>query len=82
MFSNNHSPYDDVMEFLTSSPTPQRIVEFHPSEAMQERVQFLLDENRAGKLSSEQREELDMFEKIEHFMRRLKIYAQTKLATR
>ena len=76
------SAYDDVMEFLTTSPTPEQIIEFRPSETMQERVRFLLDENRAGNLTIEQRKELDEFEQIEHFMRRLKIHARMKLASK
>ncbi|MBX3081072.1 MAG: hypothetical protein KF716_05515 [Anaerolineae bacterium] len=76
------SAYDDIMEFLTSSPTPEQIIEFRPSEAMQERVRYLLDENRTGTLTTEQRRELDEIEQIEHFMRRLKIYARSKLTVK
>jgi len=74
------SAYDDIMEFLTSSPTPEQIIEFRPSEVMQERIRYLLDGNRAGKLTTEQRKELDEIEETEHFMRRLKLFARAKMA--
>jgi hypothetical protein len=73
------SVYDEVLEFLTSAPTPEQIIAFRPSEAIQERVRYLLDMNRNGTLTAEEQVELDEFEQVEHFMRRLKIHARTKL---
>ncbi len=73
------NPYDEVMEFLTSVPTPEQIVAFRPSETTQERINYLLELNRNGTLTAEEKTELDEFEQIEHFMRRLKIHARTKL---
>ncbi len=76
------SAYDEVVDFLTSEPTPEQILAFRPSEAVQERINYLLDANRNGSLSSIEQGELDEFEEIEHLMRRLKIRVRTKLASK
>ncbi|MCC7452271.1 MAG: hypothetical protein IT324_33025 [Anaerolineae bacterium] len=72
--------YDEVFEFLTSTPSPEQIVAFRPSEATQERLRYLLDQNRNDRLTTDERTELDEFMKIEHFMRMLKAKAYLKLA--
>lgn len=71
--------YDEVFEFLTSTPSPEQIIAFRPSEATQERLGYLLDQNRNDKLTTDERTELDEFMKIEHFMRMLKAKAHLKL---
>jgi hypothetical protein len=35
--------YDEVYEFLLTRPTPQEILAFRPSEAIQQRMRALLD---------------------------------------
>ena len=71
--------YVEVYDFLTSSPAPEDIVTFKPSATMQSRVSELLDLNRAGQLSADDRAELEEFERLNHFMGMLKIHARTKL---
>ncbi len=73
------SAYDEVVDFLTSEPTPEQIIAFRPSLAVQERINHLLEANRNGTITSDEQSELDEFEEIEHLMRRLKIRAHTKL---
>lgn len=73
------SAYDEVYDFLTSEPTPQQIVEFRPSETTQERVRYLLESNREGKLTQQETAELEEFGKVEHLMRMLKLTARQKL---
>jgi hypothetical protein len=73
------SAYDEMLEFLTSRPTPDQIIAFRPSHAVEERIHDLLEANRNGTLTTDQRAELDEFEQIEHLMRRLKIHAHSKL---
>ncbi len=73
------SAYDEVLEFLTSTPTPQQIIAFRPSEATQAHINALLEANRNGQLTPHERDELDEFEQIEHLMRSLKIHAQAKI---
>lgn len=73
------SAYDEVLEFLTSTPTPQQIIAFRPSETTQTRINLLLEASRDGRLTKEEQAELDEFEQLEHLMRRLKIRAQARL---
>ena len=73
------SAYSEVYEFLVSSPSPEEILAFRPSEATQERIRTLLAANKAGSLSTEETIELEEFDKLEHFVRMLKLHAQVKL---
>jgi hypothetical protein len=69
------SAYDEVYDFLLTSPTPEQITMFRPSEATQARVRDLLDANRNGTLTTEEQTELDEFASVEHFVRMLKARA-------
>lgn len=71
---------DEVLDFLVSTPTPEQIIEFRPSEALQGRVRDLLDRNRSGTLSTEEQAELDEFSRMNHFVSMLKIRARKRLA--
>lgn len=76
----NTQLFDEVLDFLASTPAPEQIIAFEPSEGLQERVRYLLDVNRNGVLSAEENAELDEFARINHFMSMLKIRARKKLA--
>lgn len=67
--------YRYVLQFLATNPSPQAIVDFHPTPAMQERIGALLAKNRAGELTPTETAELDEYEHIENFLRKLKIRA-------
>jgi hypothetical protein len=71
--------WDEIDEFLISAPTPEQIVAFRPSEIVQERVRFLLERNREGRLTADEHTELEEHSAVENFMRRLKLKALTKL---
>jgi hypothetical protein len=70
---------DEVLEFLVSGPSPQAILDFRPSSAAQERLRQLIQTNREGTLTALETAELDAYQLLEHFMRRLKIKALIKL---
>jgi hypothetical protein len=72
--------FDEVLDFLASAPTPEQIVAFHPSEALQARARYLLDANRDGTLTADERTELDDFSRLNHFVSMLKIRARKRLA--
>ena len=74
------TPADEVMDFLLSAPTPQEVIALRPSQAAQERLRYLLDGNRNQTLNDAERAELETYLQLEHFVRRLKIRAQEKLA--
>ncbi len=70
---------DEVLDFLVSTPTPEQIIEFRPSEGARERVRDLLDRNRNGLLTAEENEELEDISRMNHFVSMLKIRARKKL---
>jgi hypothetical protein len=71
--------YAEVYEFLLSTPDPEQIIAFHASDSTQERVRNLLDANREGTLTAEGQAELDEFERVNHFVSMLKVYARRRL---
>lgn len=78
--SPDRTPSDEVMDFLLSAPTPEAVIALRPSQAAQERLRYLLDGNRNETLNDAERAELETYLQLEHFVRRLKIRAQEKLA--
>ncbi|RUT01055.1 hypothetical protein DSM106972_070610 [Dulcicalothrix desertica PCC 7102] len=60
--------YDDIIEFIASGTTPERVLNFKLSEAAQERLEDLAYAHEMGKLTEEEREELDDFLVLEHIM--------------
>lgn len=73
--------YAEVYGFLVSSPSPEQIISFRASDEVQERVRHLLTANQDGKLSEDERIELDEFQNINHFVSMLKIYARQHVTT-
>ncbi len=71
--------FDEITDFLVSSPTPEQIIEFQPSEALNQRLHDLLDKNREENLTPEERDELDQFLEIGHLFTILKAKARLKL---
>ncbi|HEY9703118.1 MAG TPA: hypothetical protein V6C58_11765 [Allocoleopsis sp.] len=69
------SIYQEVIDFLITSPTPEEITNFKVSSSGQERLQILLEKNRESLLTSEEMAELDIYEQLEHLMILLKIRA-------
>ena len=70
----------EIIEFLASTPTPERIVSFKPSDQLEQRLSYLLEQNRQDALTAEERSELDEFLRMNHFMNMLKIRVRQKLA--
>jgi len=70
--------FDEILDFLASTPTPEQIITFHPSDELQQRLRYLLDQNRNALLTQEERVELDEFSRLNHFMSMLKIRAHQK----
>lgn len=71
--------FNEVYDFLLSSPTAQQIISFRPSEATQTRIRGLLERHKEDMLTDDERIELDEFLRVEHFVRMLKIKARQKL---
>lgn len=74
------SLFDDILDFLASTPTPQQIVDFAPPVELQERLRDLIDRNRLDQLSFDERSGLDEFLRLNRFMSRLRLKARQKLS--
>ncbi|MBI5931678.1 MAG: hypothetical protein HY862_20380 [Chloroflexi bacterium] len=70
---------DEVLDFLATNPTPQQIIDFRASEMLQERLRYLLDQNREGVLTTQENSELDEMQHMNHFMAMLKARVRIKL---
>lgn len=79
-FAPTDTLFDTVLDFLASTPTPEQIIAYQPSEALQQRLGALLDQNREGTLTSVEQNELEEFLRMNRFMSRLKLKARQKLA--
>lgn len=75
------APYDEFIQFMTSSPGLRDIAEYRMSEDAEERIEYLLDQNGEGLLTPEERDELEDFLRVEHMMREAKLIALEKLAS-
>lgn len=75
------SLFDEILDFLASTPTPEQIIAFQPPDTLQERLSQLLEQNRRGRLSAQEQDELDEFLWMNRFMSRLKLRARKKLAS-
>jgi hypothetical protein len=72
--------WDEVDDFFTSMPTPEQILEFRPSQQAQERMRYLLNTHREGRLTADEMAELDQYLAIDMFVSRLKVKAMTKIS--
>lgn len=75
----NVSVEDEVLRFLISAPTLEQIITFRPSDSLQDRASWLMELNRQGQLSEAETRELDEFERMDHFVMRLKGYARLQM---
>ncbi len=69
----------EVVKFLASNPTPQRVLTYHASDAAQQRLQRLLALNEAGMLSELEQLELDELQQLEHVLVMLKARVAAEL---
>jgi hypothetical protein len=69
----------EVAQFLAHHPTPEQIVAFHPSPEVAERAYELIHADRDGKLTDEERTELESYLVIEHLMELIKLEAHQQL---
>lgn len=62
----------EVIAFLSANPSSDSLLEYHLSDAAQNRLQRLLALNSAGIASQDEQDELDELERIEHSVVMLK----------
>lgn len=72
-------PYEEVIEFIAAGTDPSGLVAFQPSETAKSRVVELIEREKSGKVSAEEREELEHYLHLEHIMRLAKARARQHL---
>lgn len=70
---------DVVTDFLGSAPSLDEIADYRLPEALQARAHALLDKNRAGALSDDERAEMEEFRQMDHLLTLVKAKAKLKL---
>ncbi|MFN7117977.1 MAG: hypothetical protein ACK4TA_14340 [Saprospiraceae bacterium] len=71
--------YDSLAEFMASLD-PQKVLDFHAPEDIQQRVEALLEKQKEEGLSSMEAEELDHYFILEHIVRLAKSRARLLLS--
>ncbi len=71
--------YDELAELLASMDS-DKVLRFHASKAAQDRLEVLLEQNKAGQLSELEVQELEKFMAVEHIVRLAKARARQRLA--
>ena len=69
--------YDELVDFLASGTTPERVLMFKPSEESSLRVRELIHIEKTGVLTDEERSELESYFQLEHLMRLTKARAHS-----
>ena len=75
----NYKASEEVANLIAST-NPAKVLAFRPSEETKMRVSELIEREKTGEISDEERRELDYYMQLEHLMRMAKIYAR-KYAT-
>lgn len=67
--------YRYILEFLANNPSPEAVLNFSLTSAMQQRASELLEKNRTGQLTPGESNELDEYVRIDHIVSMLKARA-------
>ena len=73
--------FDEIVDFITSAPQPEQILNFKPSMAAQRRLETLLEKKREEGLNDNEKHELEQYLTIEHIMRLAKARARQRITT-
>ena len=68
--------YEEVIEFIAAGTSPSSVIGFRPSEVVREHVAELIDNEKSGTISPEEKSELDHYLQLEHLMRLAKARAR------
>ena len=79
MAGQGNAGYSLNVDFIGSGTTPEAIVRFHPSVEATDRLEDVIDREKDGCLSREEKEELDHCLHLEHLMRMAKARARLVL---
>lgn len=79
MMSTTVPVYFEIIDFIASGTTPEAVAQYRPSLELQERVSALVEREKEGALSLDEKAELDHFMELEHIMRMAKAKARQLL---
>ena len=68
--------YFEIIDFIAAGTTPQSVADFRPSPETQQRLAHLIELEKAGGLSPEEKAEVDHFMELEHILRMAKARAR------
>ena len=71
--------YDEIIDFITSSPDPKDVLNFRPPSSVIKRVEDLLYKKKTSELNNDKNIELNRFMLIEHIMIMAKKRAKKRL---
>jgi hypothetical protein len=72
--------YEEIIDFIAAGATPEAIIRYRPSPEAQQRVLALMEREKCGGLSLDEKSELDHFLELEHILRMAKAKARQVLA--
>jgi hypothetical protein len=71
--------YDEVIDFIASGPSPTAVASFQLSDATNQHAELLVQREKMGELTAEEKSELDHYLELEHIMRLAKARARQRL---
>jgi hypothetical protein len=77
---SEYAGLNDLLETLARLPSSEQVLALRPATTLQERIEELLDKNRTGGMSDEERREWARYEHIEHLIRLAKAQAIVRQA--
>ncbi|HUQ95017.1 MAG TPA: hypothetical protein VM120_25285 [Bryobacteraceae bacterium] len=69
------STYEEIVDFIAGGTTPQSVIAFRPSSAVQQRVEDLVARSKDDSISSDELSELDDYLQLEHILLMVKARA-------
>ena len=72
--------YFEIIDFIATGTTPEAVVHFQPSPEAQHRLANLIELEKSGPLTAEDKAELDHFLELEHILRMAKAKARLILS--
>ena len=61
-------PFEEIIDFIAAGTTPEAVLAFRPSDAVQRRGAELVERSKDGSISAEEQSELEDTLQLEHIM--------------